>query len=906
MCLPRSSSHLVHLARHAFRAAALLLATTPALTLAQQGTGTITGRVTGEGSPLPGATVAVSGTMRGATAGNDGTYRVTLPPGRYELRARLIGYASARDSVTVIAGSSVRHDFTLARSATTLDAVAVIGSRGEERTVITAPVPIDVLSAVEIRQTGRTETAQMIQMAAPSVNFPRASIGDGTDHVRPATLRGLAPDQTLVLINGKRRHSSALVNVNGTIGRGSTMVDLNAIPGSMIERVEILRDGAAAQYGSDAIAGVMNIVLKRGPGGEVTTTLGRNETTLEGFGKKTDGAVFHTNADYGLSFAQTGYLHVGAELRDRGHTNRSLPDPRTQYFANDPRNSGPAPVNHRQGDAYVRDLGTFLNAGRSFENGIELYAFGGFNARKGEAAGFFRRPNDDRTVRALAPNGFLPLIASDILDGSLTAGAKGARYGWKWDLSSVYGSNSFRFDVKNSMNTSMGSASPRDFYAGTLSFGQSTTNLDLFRELAVAALPKPVRLGVGGEFRRDAYGIEAGEENSYKDGGVRIMDGPNAGRLAAVGAQVFPGFKPQDARDVSRNNVAGYVDLEADVTRRIFVGLAGRTERYSDFGTTTNGKVSGRFEVVKQLAVRGAASTGFRAPALAQQHFSSTATNFINGVPFDIRTFPVESAEAKVLGAQPLQPERSKNLSVGVAVEPWRALSLTVDAYRIDIDDRIVFSENFTGAAIQALFERSGMRGVTGGRFFTNAIDTRTEGVDVVTNFGVTLPNRDILRLSGAFNRNYTRVERVATTPPQLSGFDEQLFGRVERARIERGQPQNNVVLSANYSHKKLGAALRSQRFGEVTSFATATNGSLDQTFAAKWITDANVSYELPRRITLMLGADNLMDVYPDRNSMMGNATTAGNSNFGIFPYSGISPFGFNGRFVYARLSAGL
>ena len=513
---------VVSRSRRPWAAAALTLAAGGALAIvapsragAQETTGTVTGRVTSaDGAPLSGASVVVSGTTRGTITRDDGNYRLQLPAGRYPLRARLIGYAGGVDTVDVAAGQTATRDFVLTRSTTQLSAVAVVGSRGEARTVIDAPVPIDVLTAADIKTTGRTETAQIIQSLAPSFNFPRATIGDGTDHSRPATLRGLGPDQVLVLVNGKRRHTSALINVNGTIGRGSAGVDLNAIPASMIDRIEVLRDGAAAQYGSDAIAGVINIILKAGSGSEVASTVGQSYTTFLGTQKR-DGDVAQGAVNYGRVFGPRGYLHGGVELRDRGFTNRTLGDPRPQTFAENSarltRTNATGPINHRQGDADVRDLGGFLNFGAPIgETGAELYGFGGASHRDGEAAGFFRIARDDRTVRSLYPDGFLPLIATNIDDGSGVVGLRGQLAGGlRYDLSTTYGRNNFQFLVQNSANVSLGATSPTDFDAGTLKFGQSTTNLDLFREFRLGDR-FAVRSAIGGEYRRYQFDIESG------------------------------------------------------------------------------------------------------------------------------------------------------------------------------------------------------------------------------------------------------------------------------------------------------------------------------------------------------------------------------------------------------------
>ena len=894
-----AASSAVHTLRRALTAAALLAAAAFAPGLAAQN-GTLTGRVTdaADGGPLAGAVVRLAGGPAGVTR-EDGSYRLDAPAGAYELVVSRLGYNTVREQVRLDAGATLTRDVRLVEAAQVLETVVAVGTRRPDRTATDAPVPVDVLTAADIQATGLTETAQIIQRLAPSVNFPRASVSDGTDHVRPATLRGLAPDQVLVLVNGKRRHNSALVNVNGSVGRGSTAVDLNAIPTSAIERIEILRDGAAAQYGSDAIAGVVNIVLKSGGRREGLASVGQ---TTEG-----DGRVVQLAGTGGRDVGERGYVTLSAEFRDRENTNRSLPDTRQQYFAGDPRNANRAIVNHRQGDSDSRDLGAFMNAGFPLSPAVEGYVFGGVSRRDGEAAGFFRRANDARTIRALHPDGFLPLISTTIIDGSGVAGVRGGIAGFRYDLSGVYGRNTFAFDVLNSNNVSMGTASPTDFHAGTLRFDQTTVNLDLSRALPLG-LPEAVNVAFGAEYRRDGYGIEEGEEASYINGGVPILDGPSAGQLAAVGAQVFPGFRPSDAKDVSRHNWAGYVDVEVTPVRGLLVNVAGRVEDYSDFGTTQDGKLAVRLQATPAIALRGAVGTGFRAPSLGQSYFSSTATNFlvINGVntPVDVRTFPAGSPEAAVLGATPLRPEESVNYSAGIAWEPRRDLSVTVDGYRIDIEDRIVFSENFTGAAIQQLFIDAGFAGVTGGRFFTNAIDTRTTGVDIVALYARPV-GAGMLRLTGGANFTETEVVTDSViTPPQLIGLGETLFGRVERGRLERGQPRSSINLSLNYALDRVAVNLNNRRFGEVSVFGTAPEGSptnTDQTFGARWITDVDLSFRLTGGLSAAVGANNVFGVYPEQNFR--SPTGADNSNAGIFPYNQISPFGFNGAFYYVRLS---
>jgi iron complex outermembrane receptor protein len=871
------------------RTAMLLLLTAPFASAAAQERGTLSGRVTeaASGAPLSGASVSVTGTTLGAIARADGSYRVQLPPGRYEVRARLLGYEVGRDTVQIASGAGVTKDFALTKAANNLEQVVVTGTRRQDRTVVDAPTPIDVLSAKDIKSSGRTETAQIIQMLAPSFNFPRATIADGTDHVRPATLRGLGPDQLLVLVNGKRRHTSSLVNVNA-IGRGSAGVDLNAIPASAIDRIEVLRDGAAAQYGSDAIAGVINIILKADVPTDFATTVGQ---TAEG-----DGTVTQLAGSHSLHFGDA-HLTLSGEYRYRDSTNRSLPDTRQQYFAGDPRNSNAPLQNHWQGDAKTTDYGLFASFGKPLGTTAELYAFGGTTQRDGTSAGFFRRPNDARTVRSLHPDGFLPLITSDILDYSVAGGVRGSRNAWNYDLSVVHGYNRFGFGVENSNNVSLGNASPTTFDAGGFNFAQSSLNFDIQRSIS-GILPRPISIALGTEFRRDAYEIFRGDEASYVDGGVPVLDGPQAGSRAAAGSQVFPGFRPSDEVDESRTNLAAYVDLETNLSQRLSVSAAARAENYSDFGSAATGKFTARLEVGRGLALRGAVATGFRAPSLAQSWFSSTATNFVGSPPVavDNKTFPVTTPVAQLLGASPLESESSVNISYGVTFAPAPAFSLSVDFYRIDIDDRVVLTGNLITPQTVALLTANGFPGIGGARYFTNAIDSRTDGVDVVANYGVQVGAHGSLRLAAAYNNNINKVTHVKETPPELSTIGEAIFDRTARVTFERGQPRSNTRFTADYGFKRFNSIVQVQRFGSIASAASVTNLALDQYFTAKWLTDANVSYQLTNQVGLTVGVDNLFDVYPDE-------LIPANSNSGIFRYSGATPFGFNGRFAFVRAS---
>jgi iron complex outermembrane receptor protein len=863
--------------------------------------GTIKGKVTDDrGNAISFAQVIIEGSTMGASANKSGEYVIrNVPPGSYTLRTRVIGYHSQTAKVKVSEGEEVTQDFSLQEGIIEFAEIVSVGSRFTHTVADELAVPVDVFTETEIRRSGTTEVNQLIQLVAPSFNFPRPSITDGTDTVRPATLRGLGPDQVLVLLNGKRRHTSALVHVNGSVGRGSTGVDLNAIPASAIERVEILRDGAAAQYGSDAIAGVISMVMKSGV--SPLTLSAQGGTTTHG-----DGEMVDVNASYGLGLGR-GSLFLSGEFRDRNPTNRAGDDPRDQIRAGDAGNNSVSQPNHHWGDSEARDYMGFanLNFPLNASGSTKFYAFGGYSHRFGSHGGFYRRGLDDRNWPQIYPLGFLPTIEPDVDDLSATAGIKGVTSNWIYDLSAQFGRNKYDFNVVNSLNTSLGPNIPpnqTEFYSGGFRFNQYLFNLDVSRQFNIG-LPAPLNLALGAEFRRENYIIVAGEPNSYIDGKQRNQ----FGRVAAPGAQVFPGFKPENEIDEFRSNVAVYVDLETNLLNNLLVGVAGRYEDYDDFGNTTDGKISLRWQPEEQFVLRGAASTGFRAPSLGQIYFNATSTNFLTDPatgeikPFEVGTFRVDSPVAKALGAEPLRPEESKNFSAGFAVDPLSNLQITVDFYRIDIDDRIVFSENFNAASLQPLLQPFG---VNGARFFTNAINTETRGVDVTANYRLDLGNAGSLKLSGAFNDTQTKIVGTLDTPPQLKGFESVLFGDLEKVRLEDSQPKSNLKFSATYSGSKLSAFLRLNYYGEYESIERGyIKGRTDQTFGAEDVWDVEVGYKFGN-LNLAVGSQNVLDNFPDKNLRINN--TLDRSFFGIFPFPGSSPFGMNGRFLYARTSYSL
>jgi len=898
-----SGSHLfsvIHsFGRNLFTAASrtILLSFLAMVTLAPfvraQETGEVKGTVkeASSGEPLAGAIIVVAGTHIGTVADINGGFKLKLQSGRYSIKASEVGYNPDQKTVDVQAGQTTTVDFVLTRNLIGTSEVVVVGTRTEPRTVINSPVPVDIIGPTQLKATGGlTETSQILEMATPSLNFPRPNIVDGTDFIRPFTLRGLSPDETLVLVNGVRWHASSLVNVNGSVGRSSQAVDLNAIPSNAIGSVEVLRDGASAQYGSDAIAGVVDVILKDDTRPSVSLEFGQTS--------KGDGTTKTLSMDDGFKIGNGGFIHLSGQYMYRGSTNRAGVDPRQQYFNGDPRNATYVPTVHMHlGDPMIQDGGLFYNSSVPMGGGkTTFYSFGGLTYRYGESPGFFRLPSSDQNVRAIYPNGFLPSITAKIWDGSFAAGLKGNLNDWMWNLAASYGRNSFRFGVIHSVNVSMGTSSPTSFYAGTTAYQQIPITLDVNKAFDIG-LSAPLNLAMGIEYRLENYSITAGEPASYENGGVRILDGPDSGKIAPVGAQVFPGFTPGDQVNPWRNSIGVYADLGQNLTSQLFVDLAGRYEHYSDFGSTANGKLAAQYFIVKDFSIRGAASTGFRAPTLGQSYYSTTSTVFINGTPYEIRTFPVNSPAARALGAQPLKPEKSVNLSAGIATHPLENLSLTVDYFNIFIKDRILLSGNFTGQSIINFLQAAGIYGVTGGRFFTNAVDTRTYGVEAVLRYGIVISNNSTLQFTGSYASHTTKVTRVSQTPPQLAGLQSVLFGRDQQGLIEVAQPKDVLNLMADYSLARFNASVKVIRFGQYTNIGTTP--SHDQTFSAKWITDLDLSYGIFDGVVISAGANNLFNVYPDQ-------VIPANSYFGQLIYSGLTPWGFNGAFYYGRISYSL
>ncbi|GMQ80923.1 MAG: TonB-dependent receptor [Rhodothermia bacterium] len=883
--------------------------------------GTITGTVTeaDSQSPLPGANIGVVGTLIGTTSGTDGSYSLSVPSGAVRIRVSFIGFATVEQDVTVASGETVRVNFSLAVSVAEFgEDLIVLGSR-TQRTAVDTPVPVDVIPASVLERQGVTELNQALTMLAPSFNASHQTISDGTDHINPASLRGLGPDQVLVLLNGKRRHTSALVNVNGTFGRGTVGVDLNAIPMSAVERIEVLRDGAAALYGSDAIAGVINIVLK-----EQTEDILVNIGT--GVTGESDGEQTQISANYGFRIGDGGFFNVTGEYMDRNRTDRSAPW-EGDIFPGISGESGTNAELSRRGltrrDFSMKTGQGFANTGAVFFNmavplrgTAEFYASGGTSHRKGAATGFYRLPNSEARVNLnVYPNGFLPEIHSEISDYSLTAGIQGTLNDWIVDLSTTTGGNSFVFNIENTINASIGEASPVSFDAGTISFDQTTGNLDLIRSIDAGDSFKSVALALGAEFRVENYQIEAGQFESYSLGNGGDIPGVDFDTTAAggpknPGSQVFAGFQPSNEVDRYRYSYSVYADLETEVDDQLMVDVAGRYEAYGDFGETLNGKIAARYEFKDNFAVRGAVSSGFRAPSLHQIWFNNVSIQFVLNDANELVPARVLSANnldpvTKAFGVPNLKEETSINVSAGFTARPIPKLSISADLYMVNIDDRIVLSSRFTNsdptaADILAPFARLG---VSQAQFFANAVNTETKGVDIVAAY-TTDAGPGTVTVTGA--ANFTKTEVTATNIPQkmadiFSGGDVEgvrttLFNREERNRLETALPREKGNVSVRYSQGPISVLVRANYFGSIEYRPTNMNN--DETFSEKVLLDLNVSYDVYPGATLTVGGNNILNTFPDKHQL------AANRSNGRFIYSRrVTQFGMNGGFYYAKLS---
>jgi iron complex outermembrane receptor protein len=897
-----------------------------------QDTGSLEGRVVDAetGEALPGANVQVLGTRRGAATNDEGRFSLRVPAGQITVQVTFVGYQSLQRDVTIRAGETTTVTVQL-QPGTPLDNVVVVGTRGQSRSTLQSAVPVDALPVDELAgESPQTDLNQLLTYTAPSFHANRQSAADATEFVDPATLRSLPPDQLLVLVNGKRRHKSSLVNTLGTVGQGAAGTDLNAIPAAAIEQIEVLRDGASAQYGSDAIAGVINLQLK-----EATNELSANVTT--GIRNAGDGEHVKVDVNYGFEVGEDGFVNVTGMFRDRARTNRAdghdllLFDQsdRGNFFAY-PTNDDPEAArqrdnqilrqrgldrddfNYRIGQSAIQQQALFLNSEFGLGQDATLYAFGGLSYKNGIGAPFRRRPASTAAMpftastpdTTLFKNGFQPEMNSDVVDQAITIGVEGTIAGWSWDLSNTYGRNSLDYQMDNTVNASLLQASPTSIYAGKHAFSQNTANLDVSRffEDALAG----INVAFGGAYRIDHYEIFAGEEASYRNyGRAQVIENGQIVTRDTLGkdpgSQGFVGFRPENEVDRTRSNVAAYLDTEFNVTEQFLVTAAGRFEDYSDFGSTLTGRLATRLSLLdERLNLRGSVSNGFRAPSLHQIYFNEVRTDISTdtGQLQNVGTFSNDSEVARVLGIPRLDEERSQNYSAGITASPVDNVSLTVDAYQVYVDDRVVLTGEFNSNTAPGIVERLQEVGAGSAQLFANAVDTKTTGLDVVGTYRLRtgLGTAD---LSASANFNDTEIEDLtvpATVRRNFEGDDVEsvFFGRQEKGFLTESNPESKITLSADLSRGPVSLLLRTVRFGEQVRPGFAE----DQTHSPEWVVDASASYQFTDEATLTVGANNLFNNFPDDQ-------IPGNSFFGVFDYAPVQQ-GFGGAFYFARLSIGL
>jgi iron complex outermembrane receptor protein len=808
----------------------------------------VTGKITDEtGQPLVGASIIERGTNNGAIADANGFYSLTVGYANAALVVSYVGYTQTER----IINAQGTQNFQL-KDATQLMQVTVVGSRNMNRSSTDTPAPIDVINIQEVTtKQGQLDVNQLLQFAAPSFNSNRQTGSDGADHVDPASLRGLGPDQTLVLINGKRRHQSSLVNLFGSRGRGNTGTDLNAIPAAAIERIEILRDGAAAQYGSDAIAGVINIVLKETVK-ELTANVnaGVYKAEYRFDNRSFDGQNYNANLNYGIALAKKGFVNVTADYNFRDHTNRANTDPKQEL------------LRRQYGDPRMQNAALYYNAKIPINRDFQVYSFGGMNRRNGDAYAWTRFKTDERNIPSIYPNGFDPIISSQIDDRAATVGVRGIWKSWDIDLSNTYGFNKFHFFVNNSLNRSFGELTKRSFDAGGFQLAQNVTNLNFTR--FYKGVMSGLNLAFGGEYRTERYKIFEGESASWR----------NYDPSLPGGSQGFPGYSPADVTNKGRSNVGAYFDVEADITKGVLVDAAVRYENYSDFGSTVNGKLGTRVKITDDISVRGSASTGFRAPSLAQKYFNSTFTNFVNGQAVEVLLANNESAVTKTLGIPKLKQETSQNASIGVTARPMAGLSVTVDGYYVKVKDRVVLTGQFgdddkdIGSLLKAL-------SVGQAQFFTNALSyTTTTGLDVIVAHTTQLgPGRLSSTFAGNFNH---MILGPINTSPKLKGKQDIYFNERERHFVLASAPPSKLNLTVDYTVEKLSFMLRFIRFGEIklanwnageineATLKPFTSAQYTDVYTPKIQTDVTVNYKFTGNISLSIGGSNILNVYPD------------------------------------------
>lgn len=836
------------------------------------------------GTPLIGATVVEVASNRGTVTDVNGNFSLEVSAVPVNIAVSYIGYQTQ-----VLTANDNSMELTLIESTNQLDEVVIVGSRGKSRTILTSPVPIDNINASELYATGQKMVDQMINYKVPSYNSSNQTVSDATAHFDPSELRNLGPSRTLVLINGKRKNQSALVYVNDTPGKGEVGVDMKSIPASAIERIEVLRDGASAQYGSDAIAGVINIILKERPNSPF-------EVNLEsGITKEGDGFTYSGDINKGFRLGNTGFLNLTGSIYHQDYTDRSG-EPGGDglfgvIFGDDDILNGNHPFIQKHpdlgmiiGQPEYDKYSLYTNMGLPYGNGKgELYASGGYTYRDGKSFAAYRTPYwIPSDFGLLTPEGqeyegFLPTFETDIKDFNFTLGNRlNLSNGWKVDLSATAGSNSVDYLIGNSINVSLGETSPTEFDPGGYSFSNILGNLDISKSF------NSITLSFGSEARRESFEVRAGQEESYINGGV----------------QSFPGLRPENALEESRTNIGVYASLDWDVSKSFLIGGALRYENYSDFGSNVSWKINARQLIGNDKgAIRASVSTGFRAPSLHQIYLSNIQTLLSGGTVSNQGTFNNVSPVIRGLGVPELDAETSFNISAGLTYKFSKSFSASLDYYNVDLDNRVLFTgeigfdadDSKDNLVEQVLKEFD----VTSIKFFVNAMDTRTQGIDFVANYnGFPLGNKGNMGLVFALNYNRTEIEGQINAPKILADAGYDIFNRKEQARVTSARPNLKYSLGMNFEFGKFNASLNQTYFGEVT-WQHASDPANDQTFAGKVILDLILGYKFSKNFGINLSINNLFDTYPDPIDPKGDFVTDLGGRF-LHPWE-VNQFGFNG-----------
>ena len=859
----------------------------------------ITGTITSADDklPLPGVSVKIKGLEGSTVTDKDGVYHISTKNGRF-LEISYIGYRT----VSIEIGTTNKIDVLLEEAENTLNELQIVGSRNANRTKLNSPVPVDIIDLKALQQNSpQASVTQLLQYVSPSFHSSVSGGGDAASATSTVQLKGLGVDQVLVLINGKRRHKSSNISWGG-LGNGATGYDLNAIPMGAIDRIEILRDGAAAQYGSDAIAGVINVVLKSNTG-EITGS------TLASVRRRGDGLTTRTNANIGVKLGARGFLNVTGEYATQAVSLPSGKDADGLYIG--PAYGGGA--NTRGFDQiYTKEIDDAIIANRGIDrhffdtrgstnkskdgllsfnaaiplkDGFEIYSFGGISHRNSQFTAVYRLPGwTERNNTFVYPDGFLPAMDNIITDQSLAVGVKGKVSNWNFDVSNVYGRNAFDNIISNSLNASFGQKTPRSFNAGSYNASQNSGSLDFSRKFDKVL--RGLNVAFGGQYRVETYQIIAGEEASYSKadlspiyavgyttGGIPYLINAGSTPLNGLspGSQIHAGFRPSNEVNVKRSISAAYADVELNVTDKWLVSGALRVENFSDFGSVTTYKAATRYGFAKWLAVRGGYNTGFRAPDLAQFYYTETSTTFQNGVAIDQVTANNVNPATKALGIPALQPEKSEGYSAGITSQPIQNVEITIDAYQVDIRDRVGNTGRFSAtdtnlpADVRALFVQTG---TVQAKFFYNSFSTRTKGVEFTGSYRFLLPNgSNVAFLIGA-NLQKTTLTQV-NTPKGLEAYRYIIFDESEQNRVTESIPRTKVTLQGTYHLNKFNFLLRSVYFGSVTA-ASQLNANFPkpdyyyQAFSPIWITDFSLGYQLTPILNATVGVNNLFNVLGD------------------------------------------